>query len=197
MLIGYGRQAPRSLPGGGRPPLGHDRRRGAMGVTQPAVSTQIARLEESGRLPAVRAGRRPAEADGRGPAVLCRSKPRAGRGRPPAGRDGADPRGPVGPAGDRQPSLGGDLAAARPGGRVPRRAAGRVGAADLAPFRRGEPAPADARASTSASPSCRSTRVRSRSGVIQMRCVAILPPRHPLASRKVLTPELLSGRTRW
>lgn len=26
-----------------------------------------------------------------------------------------------------------------------------------------------------------------------MRCVAILPPRHPLAGRKVLTPELLSG----
>lgn len=26
-----------------------------------------------------------------------------------------------------------------------------------------------------------------------MRCVAILPPRHPLAARKVLTPELLSG----
>ena len=28
----------------------------------------------------------------------------------------------------------------------------------------------------------------------QMRCVAILPPRHPLASRKVLTPALLSGQ---
>jgi DNA-binding transcriptional LysR family regulator len=27
----------------------------------------------------------------------------------------------------------------------------------------------------------------------QMRCVAILPPRHPLAARKLLTPELLSG----
>ena len=28
----------------------------------------------------------------------------------------------------------------------------------------------------------------------QMRCVAILPPRHPLAARKVLTPALLSGQ---
>jgi len=28
----------------------------------------------------------------------------------------------------------------------------------------------------------------------QMRCVAILPPRHPLASRKLLTPALLSGQ---
>ncbi len=27
----------------------------------------------------------------------------------------------------------------------------------------------------------------------EMRCVAILPPRHPLAARKVLTPKLLSG----
>lgn len=27
----------------------------------------------------------------------------------------------------------------------------------------------------------------------QMRCVAILPPRHPLAQRKLLTPQLLSG----
>jgi len=27
----------------------------------------------------------------------------------------------------------------------------------------------------------------------EMRCVAILPPRHPLTSRKVLTPQLLSG----
>lgn len=28
----------------------------------------------------------------------------------------------------------------------------------------------------------------------QMRCVAALPPRHPLAARKVLTPKLLSGQ---
>jgi len=28
----------------------------------------------------------------------------------------------------------------------------------------------------------------------QMRCVAVLPPRHPLAARKLLTPELLSGQ---
>jgi len=28
----------------------------------------------------------------------------------------------------------------------------------------------------------------------QMRCVVILPPRHPLAARKLLTPELLSGQ---
>jgi DNA-binding transcriptional LysR family regulator len=28
----------------------------------------------------------------------------------------------------------------------------------------------------------------------QMRCVAILPPRHPLASRKLLTPAVLSGQ---
>ena len=28
----------------------------------------------------------------------------------------------------------------------------------------------------------------------QMRCVVVLPPRHPLAARKLLTPELLSGQ---
>ena len=75
-----------------------------------------------------------------------------------------------------------------------RRASRRVGAPDLAPFRRGEPAPAEREASTSASPSCRST--RPTCGWCATRCAAWRSCRRAIRSpsRKVLTPALLSGQ---
>ena len=114
-----------------------------LGVTQPAVSAQIARLEQELGFSLFDRGDRATEADTRGRSLLCRSEQGADWHRSTYAGSRAHPHRPDRPAHHSQPPERGDFAAARPGLDVSRGAAGRARTAAVAQLRRHQPAAAN------------------------------------------------------